>query len=163
MELKEIGFLSRTHGLKGHLVLNVNVVLSEQINVLFIELNGSQVPFFIEEITDFKNALLVKLESIDSVEAAQLYKNKAVFAEKKQVAENNEFEFLNYTLIDVEKGQIGHIEEFIENPGNPILKINSNKREILIPFNATFIEKVNKKDKQLIYRCPDGLLDIYMS
>ncbi len=163
MQFKEIGYFSKTHGLKGHLLLFTSVDLEiEQIKAVFIEIGGSQAPYFVEEIKPFTNGFLVKLESVNSVEEANKLKNKTIFADKKLVYEEEEFEFLNFTLFDLEKGEIGLIEEFIDTPGNPILKIMKGDKEILLPFSEDFIEAVKKKEKQLIYRAPEGLLEIYL-
>jgi 16S rRNA processing protein RimM len=163
MDLQPIGYFSRTHGLKGHLVLNPSCdIEADHLKALFIEIGGSQAPYFIEEIKDFSSGWLVKLEGVDIVDTAAKLKNKTVLAETKFIIQDRVFEYLYFTLVDAEKGEIGVIEELIDTPGNPLLKVVRAGQEILLPFNADFIQKIKKKEKQLLYNAPGGLLDLYL-
>ena len=175
MNLIPIGYFSKTHGLKGHLILKITTQINtSKLKVFFIKTNGSQAPYFIEEMTEFKEDYLVKLETIDNVDLAVKLKNSEVSVEEKFIVEEIDFEFLGFTLVDKQNGEVGVVTEFIDTPGNPLLKIdrrdlgdkrdlmNSRDREILIPFNVDFIVRVLKDKKQLIYNIPEGLLEIYL-
>ena len=84
MNLIPIGYFSKTHGLKGHLVLKVTSQINTiNLKAFFIETNGSQAPYFIEEITKFKEDYLVKLETVDNVDLASKLKNSEVCVEEK--------------------------------------------------------------------------------
>ena len=70
LNTQEIGYISKTHGLKGHVILRVNDdidVDSEIIKSIFLELNGSQVPYFIEECRPNNTGNILKLEDRKSV------------------------------------------------------------------------------------------------
>ena len=178
MNLIPIGYFSKTHGLKGHIVLKISTPINiAKLKTLFIETNGSQAPYFIEEMSKFKEDYIVKLETIDNVDLAAKLKNSEVCVEEKFIVEEIDFEFLGFTLVDKQKGEVGVIAELIDTPGNPLLRIerrdirdlrdkrdgrDSGDKEILIPFNIDFIVKVIKDKKQLIYNIPDGLLEIYL-
>jgi 16S rRNA processing protein RimM len=163
MQFTSVGYFSKTHGLKGHLVLFSQADFDfESVDAIFIEANGSQAPYFIEEIKPFNDGLLVKLEEVSSVEAAAKLKNKTVLVDSKFIFEEEAFEFLNYKLIDKQKGEIGIIEEFINDTGNPLIKIMREGKDNLLPFNEDLIEKIKKKEKQIIYTAPEGLLDLYL-
>jgi 16S rRNA processing protein RimM len=163
MQFKSVGYFSKTHGLKGHLVLFSQADFDfGSTTAIFIEQGGSQAPYFVEEMKPFNDGLLVKLEGINSIEEAGKLKNKTVLVDSTFVEEEEEFEFLNYTLIDKQKGEIGKVEEFINDTGNPLLRINRAGQEILLPFNEDFIEKIKKKEKQILYNAPEGLLELYL-
>jgi len=162
MSLTPIGYFSKPHGLKGHLVLFTELDFDESMNVVFIDSKGSQAPYFIEEMTEFNKGFLVKLEGINDVNAAGLLKNKEVLADDKFVIEEDEFEFTGYTLIDQQKGEIGVIEGLEGSDGNPLLNIVKNGKEILLPFAGDLIVKVLKGKKQLFYNAPEGLIDMYL-
>ena len=59
MKLKPIGYFSKPHGLKGHLILFTSLDFDENMNVVFIESKGSQAPYFIEDMTEFNKGFLV--------------------------------------------------------------------------------------------------------
>jgi 16S rRNA processing protein RimM len=162
MKLKPVGYFSKPHGLKGHLILFTSCDLKNKINAFFIRQKGSEAPYFIEELKPHASGFLVKLESVDDVNAASVLKNKEVLAEEKFVIEEEEFEFLNYTLIDELKGEVGIIEGMEGNSNNPLLKIISGEKEILLPFNEDLVIKIVKTKKQLFYKAPEGLIDMYL-
>jgi len=162
MKLLPVGYLSRAHGLKGHLVLKTESDFTDKINAFFLELNGSQAPYFVEELEPFKDGFIVKLEGVDSVETATKLKNCQVLAEEKFIVKAKAFELVGFRVVDVNRGEIGLIEELIDTPGNPLLRVMKGEAEILLPYHERFIEKVNKSKKELIYRAPEGLIEMYL-
>ena len=163
MKLKPIGYFSKPHGLKGHLILFTEYDFKNKLDVLFIEQSGSQAPFFIEEIKPFNNGFLVKLEGVNDINAATVLKNKEVLADAKFIIAEKEFEYLNYTLIDEIKGEVGVIEGLEGNAANPLLKVIAGEKEILLPYSTEFIIKAVKVKKELFYRAPEGLIDMYLA
>ena len=161
MTLKAIGYFSKTHGLKGHLILFTETEFKKKPNAVFVELNGSQAPYFVEEIKAFNNGFLVKLETINDINAASALKNKQVFADEKFVLKEKGFEYMNFTLIDEIKGEVGQIAGLEGNTANPLLKVISGEKEILLPYSDEFVVKAVKAKKQLFYRAPEGLIDMY--
>lgn len=162
MKLSPIGYFSKPHGLKGHLILFTDLDFDENLTVVFIDHKGSQAPYFIEEMTEFNKGFLVKLEGINDINAANGLKNKEVLADEQFVIEEEAFEFANYTLIDKAKGEIGIIEGLEGSDANPLLKIVINGKEVLLPFADELITKVVKGKKQLFYNAPEGLIDMYL-
>jgi 16S rRNA processing protein RimM len=162
MKLRPVGYFSKPHGLKGHLILFTSCDLKNKINALFIRQKGSDAPYFIEELKPHASGFIVKLESVDDVNAAAVLKNKEVLAEEKYVIEEAEFEFLHYTLIDELKGEVGKIEGLEGNSNNPLLRILSGDKEILLPFSEDLVVKAVKTKKQLFYKAPEGLIDLYL-
>jgi 16S rRNA processing protein RimM len=163
MKLKPVGYFSKPHGLKGHLILQSSFDFKKTLKAFFIEKGGSQAPFFIEEIKPFKEGFLIKLEGINRIEEATTLKNKEVLAEEKFIIrDESTFPYSGYTLIDHHKGEIGIIEELIDTPGNPLLRISAFGKEVLLPYNEHFIDKINKAEKQVLYNAPEGLIDMFM-
>lgn len=162
MKLKPVGYFSKPHGLKGHLILFTDLDFKKRPNVVFIEQSGSQAPYFIEEFKEFSKGFLVKLETVNDINAANALKNKEVLAEDKFLAEEKEFEFLNFTLIDEMKGEVGLITGLEGNEANPLLIVLAGEKEILLPFSEELVVKIVKTKKQLFYKAPEGLIDLYL-
>ena len=71
MNTEEIGYISKTHGLKGHVILRLNELTridEVAIKSVFLEINGSQVPYFIEECRPNNTGYILKLENIDVID-----------------------------------------------------------------------------------------------
>jgi 16S rRNA processing protein RimM len=46
---------------------------------------------------------------------------------------------------------------------NPLLQINLNGTEILVPIFEGLIQKVERKKKELYIQAPEGLIDLYLT
>jgi 16S rRNA processing protein RimM len=128
MEIEEIGYISKTHGLKGHIILRLNELINideEGIKSIFLDINGSQVPYFIEECRPNNTGYIVKLETIDTVDTSKKLIGKKAFALSDFILENDESlkEFIGYAIIDSKLGNIGNIADVDEKTDNAIIKV----------------------------------------
>ena len=81
---------------------------------------------------------------------------------KKFAAKSAPASLLGYTIID-DGNELGTILEVIEQPHQIICRIEVQSKEVLIPLNEAFLEKVDHRKKQVLVTLPEGLLDIYLS
>jgi 16S rRNA processing protein RimM len=63
----------------------------------------------------------------------------------------------------MKKGNIGIIIEVIDHAANPLLKIDFNGLEILIPIFDGLIHRVRREDNILEIKAPEGLIDLYIN
>lgn len=169
METEEIGYISKTHGLKGHIILRLNDLINideEGIKSIFLDINGSQVPYFIEECRHNNTGYIVKLETIDTVDTSKKLIGKKAFALTDFILENDESlnEFIGYAIIDTKLGNIGNIAEVDEKTDNVIVKvIHPTGIEIILPFNDDFIIEIDDDLKTIEFDAPEGLIEMYLS
>ena len=169
MNTEEIGYISKTHGLKGHIILRLNNLVridAEGIKSIFLELNGSQVPYFIEECRPNNAGYILKLETIDVVETSKKLIGKKAFALTDFILEEEESlkEFIGYTIIDSKLGNIGNISDVDEKTDNVIIKvIHPSGKEIILPFNDDFIIEIDDDLKTIEFDAPEGLIEMYLS
>ncbi len=169
METEEIGYISKTHGLKGHVILRLNELINideEAIKSIFLDINGSQVPYFLEECRPNNTGYIIKLETIDSVDTSKKLIGKKAFALTDFILENDESlkEFIGYAIIDTKLGNIGNILEVDEKTDNAIVKvIHPSGVEIILPFNDDFIIEIDDDLKTIEFNAPEGLIEMYLS
>jgi 16S rRNA processing protein RimM len=72
-------------------------------------------------------------------------------------------EVIGFSVFDAQKGAIGIVEDVIDMTANPLLQVNFNGTEILIPIFEGLIEKVVRKKKELYIKAPEGLIDLYLT
>ena len=72
-------------------------------------------------------------------------------------------EISGYNVVDSIKGDIGIVDTVIDLVSNPLLRIEKDKKEILIPIFEGLIQKVDRKKKILYIEAPEGLIDLYIS
>lgn len=164
-----IGKLVATHGVKGELLLQHKLgkrTALKGLEVIFIEvMKEEMLPYFIKstKIKD-NDALYLKLDTVDTREAAQKLAQKEVWlpAEDfhKFASASTPFTLLGFHLIN-EGEDIGEVLEVIEHPHQLLLRINLNNKEALIPVHSETLQKIDKKKKQVFLTLPDGLLDLY--
>jgi 16S rRNA processing protein RimM len=167
MNTEEIGYISKTHGLKGHVILRLNelVNIDENIKSIFLELNGSQVPYFIEECRPNNAGYILKLETIDVVDMSKKLIGKKAFALTDFILEEDESlkEFIGYAIIDSKLGNIGNIADVDEKTDNAIIKvIHPSGVEIILPFNDDFIIEIDDDLKTIEFNAPEGLIEMYL-
>jgi len=168
METEEIGYISKTHGLKGHVILRLNELINideEGIKSIFLDINGSQVPYFVEECRPNNTGYIVKLETIDTVDTSKKLIGKKAFALSDFILENDESlkEFIGYAIIDSKLGNIGNIADVDEKTDNAIIKvIHPSGVEIILPFNDDFIIEIDDDLKTIEFNAPEGLIEMYL-
>lgn len=169
MNTEEIGYISKTHGLKGHVILRLNELVridEEAIKSVFLEINGSQVPYFIEECRPTNTGYILKLETINFVDTSKKLIGKKAFALTDFILEEEESlkEFIGYTIIDSKLGNIGVIADVDEKTDNVIVKvIHPTGAEIILPFNDDFIIEIDDDLKTIEFNAPEGLIEMYLS
>lgn len=165
----KIGKLVATHGLNGEFVLQHHLgkkTSLKGLEALFLETLPNQfLPFFIEKSTP-KNEqeIYLKLEEINTPEAARKYVAKMVWLEEKDLqkysSKSAPISFLGFHLIDGET-DLGEIIEVIEQPHQLLCAISYKGKEALIPLHEESLIDIDQKNKKIFVELPDGLLDIY--
>lgn len=155
--------------MKGEVILKHALgrkTILKDIEAIFVEVNkGSYLPYFVEssKARDHEETY-VKLEGIDTRESAGrlITKNVWLLDEdfRKLAGKSAPISLLGYQLLSNE-GDLGPIEEVIEQPHQVLLRISLDGKEALIPLHAETLDKIDHKKKEVHVTLPDGLLDIY--
>jgi 16S rRNA processing protein RimM len=167
-----LGLIAKLHGFKGEvsLFLDVSDPSSYQgLDALFLDINGQLTPFFIEGFKlKNKGFAAVKFEGVETEEAAKRLLKKKAYLPLEILPELDQSSFydhevIGYKVFDAEKGAIGLVQDVIDMTANPLLQLDHNGTEILIPIFEGLIEKVDRKKKELFIKAPEGLIDLYIA
>jgi 16S rRNA processing protein RimM len=170
MEYFKIGKFVAAHGLTGELVLKHDLgkkTLLKGLDVLFIEdKKNSFLPWFIQGTRIKANGeVFVKLESVDSREAATRLVQKEVWFPEKDLkkfsAKSAPINLLGYTLIN-DGTALGQVEEVIEQAHQMLCRLSIKQKEVLIPLNEDTLQKIDHTKKEIRVQLPDGLLAVYL-
>jgi 16S rRNA processing protein RimM len=167
-----LGKITRTNGNKGGVSVFLDVDNPQEYNGLdavFVEIKKQLIPFFIEEIKihTSKNTAVVYFEDVSDVENAASLTNSAIYLPiaSLPILEGNKFYFhevVDYLLIDEKFGKIGKIKEVLEYPNQALFQTFYKEKEVLVPINDLFIQKVDRDKKEILLKLPEGLLEIYI-
>ena len=169
IKLTEIGRILKTIGIKGWLKIFISEEYLEtfqQANFIFLDMDGSKVPFKVEKIT-INAQIQLKLKDVDDETKAKKLNDISLWIEEKLVSrkkilkDKSTFGYLaGFSLIDLESGWRGIIHEISIYPEQELAHVRNDKHENLIPLNSEFIQKVDPTKKEVFVRLPEGLLDL---
>ena len=138
----------------------------EQVERFFVELEGLLVPFFVvEDGFRFKteNSAILTFNSVETEKYAKWMVGSSVYLFKNEIVimadEFTDSEWVNYLLIDETLGKIGIIDQVDNYSGNVVFIFSYKGKEILVPFNEDLLIDLDKKNRILKLRFPEGLLD----
>lgn len=166
-----LGYIAKLHGFKGEVSLFLDVTNPsdyESLDALFIDLNGYLTPFFVSKLRlTNKGFAIVKLEGVDDENSARrlLRKDAYLPAEILPELEGNEFydhEIVGFKVIDQKHGEIGLVERVLDLKVNPLLQVDKDGVEILIPLIEGAIVKVDRDNQELHVTTPEGLVELYL-
>lgn len=166
-----LGTLSKTHGVKGNLLLRLkhlgfeNIIKMESV---FIIIDNLPVPFFVSEYTHHhSDELMLHFDDIDSQDKAKKYVGFEVWLDVKSVQKSKSSDspssmsrMIGYEVVDKQLGSLGKLNEVIEVKQNPLLQILNSSGEILIPLQSEFVIEIDDKKKLIHVDTPEGLVDV---
>ncbi len=165
-----LGYIAKTHGQKGELVLVLDVDNPKnykKLESVFIEIDKELIPFFIKKIElKSHNKAYILLQDTTRETVGFLLKRK-VYLPLDQLPKlgGKKFYFhevIEFEVIDLEHGSIGNIKDIIDIQPQSLFQISFGEKEILIPIVDEFIKEVDRERKQIIIQAPEGLIDLYL-
>jgi len=169
-EYFKIGKIVAIYGVKGEVLLKHELgkkTSLKGLQAIFIEdKKDSFFPWFIQSARIKSDTeVYLKLESIDTRETAMKLSQKEIWFNetdfKKFAAKSSPVSLLGYTIIN-NKEPLGEILEVIEQPHQLLCRLEIKGKEVLIPLNENFLQKINHTKKQVNVELPEGLIEIYL-
>ena len=167
-ELTHIGYSSKSRGVGGQFKVRVEDRFKSDLlkaRAIFININGSKVPFIIEATEDRKDVIL-KLEEVESPEQVTAFLNKEIYLSQEEVSEENNQDELNkhpligYMLIDQNEAQLGLIEDIVEYPHQLLASLTYDGKPLLIPIHEDLILGLDEGGQSVQLEIAAGLLDL---
>ncbi len=166
-----LGYIAKLHGFKGEVSLFLDVTNPEDyrsLDAMFIEINGHLTPFFVESMQlKNKGFAALKLEGVNSeVDAKKILRNQ-VFLPAQILPELSGIKFYDHEVVDFEvwdekKGFVGKLVSIIDLSVNPLIQIDAEGKEVLIPLIDGVVKALDRKAKKMTIAAPDGLIDLYL-
>ena len=165
-----VGKIVKKFSFKGLLLAKIDTDNPEELinlKLIFIELNGTLVPFFIEKIAFHKSELLrIQFEDVYTEQGAEELIGCNLYLPLSQLPKlkGDKFyyhEVIGFQVIDVKHGQVGFIDSVNDQTAQALFEIiGVEGKEILIPIIDEFIVSINRKAKIIKVKTPNGLLDL---
>ena len=165
MELESIGYFSKTHGVKGHLIIKADKhFFIEDVEAVFIETPTGMAPYFIKTFSENNNGFIIELEDVDAIEKAKTFIGKQVYISTDLIDEAEaDFDWVGYEIIDKTYGSLGEVFNTSDNGQQVLVTVKFKEKEVILPLVDDFIEKIDETEKKLFFNAPEGLIDVYLS
>lgn len=168
MQYTQIGTTKKSHGVHGELKVEIEEAYEDvflEADRVFLELRGTMQPFFIESIRGQAD-LIVQFDDVHTPEAARLLQIRGIFLPTEEVPQILESEpegpeysrVAGYLIVDTQLGEIGTIRDVLEMPQQELAAVDYRGREILVPLNPQFVQRVDDTAKRVLVNLPEGLL-----
>ena len=166
-----LGKIVTKYSFKGELLIKLDTdepELYEALDAVFIDVRNTLIPFFIETSQLHKSDLLrVQFEDVNTeADADALIKCEVYLPlEFLPKLEGDKFYFhevIGFAVEDVNYGKVGILVGINDTTAQALFEIEHEGKQILIPMNDAFIDKVDKKNKIIIVKTPEGLIDLYL-
>ena len=164
--LLECGKIVNTHGTRGTLKIESWCDTPEilcGIKTLYYRKREELVSLSVTHTSVHKGYVLADIEGIDSMEKAELLKNRIVLADRAEIPLDDDRVFvadlLGLDVVDARDGKkLGVLEDMIENPGSDLFCVKTPEgKEVLVPAVDEFIDHV--VDKALYLSLIPGFFD----
>jgi len=166
-----LGYIVRTHGTSGNVVIFLDVDYPEdyeELDAVYVEIKGELVPYFIENFNLQKQGnAIVTFEDVNTIEKAQSLVGTSLYLSLDELEELDSEEFYyheikGFTVVDEHKGELGIVREVYSLNGQDLIAMDYQGTEVLIPTAEDIVLRADKEKQQLIVNLPEGLLEVYL-
>ena len=163
----EIGQIVSTHGIRGEIRLNPwcdGPEFVKKFKTLYRDDKGNN-PFKIISCRPHGNVAVIKLEGVDTVEAARALKNTVLYMKRSDVnlPAGKWFisELIGCAVLDADDNSVvyGKIKDIDSGMANDIWYIETPEKEVLIPAIKDVVIRCDVADNKVYIRPLRGLFD----
>lgn len=167
-----LGRIVKTDGFDGKLLAALDVDSTEkyqQLDEIYLEEGPAFTKYPVSDYVLNKNKTAsLRIAGCCSDAEAKKYLKAAIYLPLSFLPPlvGNTFyhhEISGFEVIDSVRGGIGKVKDIIELPHQKLLQVLASGKEILIPILKDTLEKIDRTEKKLYVRTPEGLIDVYLN
>lgn len=160
-----IGKIVNIHGIKGEIKIypyTDDIENLSKLKEIYLD-EKLEKKYIIKSSKIQKNMLILKLDSIDSVEKAEKLRNMNLYIPKLEVKEEDTYyieDLISLEVIDIKNNvSIGKITYVFNNGANDVYEILTNDgKKVYFPAIKQVVKKVDIKDNKIYVEVMKGLI-----
>lgn len=166
-----LGKVVSKYSFKGEVLIKLDTDepdIYEKMESVLVSLGNNLIPFFIDRCRLHKSNLLrIDFEEVkdeptaDKMIGAELYLPLTMLPPLT----GNKFyyhEVIGFTIMDEVHGDIGVVESINDNASQDLFEVKKGDKELFIPINDDIITKVDRENKTIHVKTPEGLVNLYL-
>ena len=164
-EYLEAGKIVAVHALHGEVKVNPWCDSPEILcNFKYVFLGRDKKKTRIESARPVKTQAVVKLEGVDTPEAAQTLRNTVLYIKREQLplGENEHFiaDLIGLAVFDADTGELyGEIIDVLQTGANDVYVIRGSKGELLVPVLPHVVLEIDTENEKVLIRPLEGLFE----
>jgi len=159
-----IGYLRRSHGVRGEIILDIHTDFPERIKSGRKVLIGEKYqPLTFDTVRPHADGLLVSFRGVDTPEEAGKFRNQWVYVKATEVPPlpdgmHYQYELIDLDVVDENGNPLGKLVEILETGANDVYVVrNDAGKEILLPAIPSVILNLDMDERSLRVHLLDGL------
>jgi 16S rRNA processing protein RimM len=143
----EIGKILKTHGIKGDLLVESRSDFNrfEVGKKVYLNLEG-KIDLTISTIRESNKGLIIRFKGFNDINLVDKFRGLLLYSDEEPILEDNEFHYGEVIGKEVynQYGQlIGVVSDIMQVPQGHILRIKTETKDVLVPFNNQFVKEVS--------------------
>ena len=143
----EIGKILKTHGIKGDLLVESRSDFNrfEVGKKVYLNLEG-KIELTISTIRQSNKGLIIRFKGFNDINLVDKFRGLLLYSDEEPILEDNEFHYGEVIGKEVynQYGQlIGVVSDIMQVPQGHILRIKTETKDVLVPFNNQFVKEVS--------------------
>ena len=165
--IRQIGKIINTHGLKGDLKIELMTDdhdLFRELKKIIILDNKKRKEIAIAESRPFKTFWLFKLEGVNDLNQAEIFKGKEIFIEESKLRPLDEDEFyiddlMGSEVFSTKNELLGKITDYFLAGEQGVCEVSKDGSSFLFPATKEVLKKIDTDQKKVQIELLEGLRD----
>ncbi len=167
----KLGFITKAHGIKGEVRLKLEdeeIIDLEDIESVYVLQGAGLTQFILEEVRPQpNNEALMKFKGVTTRNESELLARNIVYMAKADLPEPEEGEYyyheiMGFQVVDDQLGTLGEVMGVEPMPGQDLLRMSYQGKEVLIPMAEHIVKLVDREARTVQTSLPEGLLEVYL-
>ncbi|MGN9160184.1 ribosome maturation factor RimM [Clostridium sulfidigenes] len=156
-ELMSVGQITKPHGVRGEVkVLSLTDSLERFRELDKVYIDDKEIK--ITSVKLQKDRAILKIEGIDSIEEAELYRNKYLQVKREDAIKLPEGSYyvadlMDCYVYDTDGEELGKVYDVIATGSNDVYWVKSEgKEDVLVPALKTIVEEVDIENNKIVIK-----------
>ena len=158
-----LGRVTKAHGVKGDILVNLNnenIKFTNDLKEIWLgEDPGHISSWEIERLSRSDEKVFLKLRNVETPEEANFLKALDVYLPSELIEEKSIFDTIGFEILDDDTGEtIGVVNDILESAMQDVIVFNKDNEEKMVPVVEEFIKYIDWENSRIFVKVIEGLI-----